>query len=175
VEDDVHLPGGHEGSHVLHLQLEAALVHSGDFAFDELADFEVFPGYVLRQRALAVEDEEAFAGVIAFDDELHLLPDGGLLLELLHRDDALVLAAEIDEGVVFLDGDDASHPRAAPAATGPTLLGRAGRGHLRLVRFEQALDGHAAEGGFDLAVERGVGVGPELLFVRVLLRLFGHY
>jgi len=163
VEVDVDLARGHERPHVLHLELQAALVHAGDRALDDLADLEVFPRRVLRGRALAREDEHALALVVAIDVELHLLPnDRGLFIgELLKRDDALALAPEIDERVVLIDRHDPPATRA--------LLRRRRTGPLRgrgLVEAIQVVERNAFQRGVDLLLQRGV-FGAEFLFQRI--------
>ena len=119
---NIDLPGGHEGAHGFDGQFEAALVHAGDGALDDLPDLQRLPGDVRRRRALAGEDQQALCGVVALDVELQFLPDLRRLLELKQRDDALALAAEIDKDVLLADGDD---PPAADALFGGVFGGRA--------------------------------------------------
>src|SRR5206468_1851598 len=92
---------------------------------DSLADFEVFPSRPLRHGAAAAQHQQAFARVIAIDEEIHLLPDGRLfgIDELKTRDDSLALATEVDKDVVLVDLDN--FPSAGLLA--PTFGRRGGR------------------------------------------------
>jgi hypothetical protein len=117
-----------KGAHAFHVELEAPLVHAGDGALDDLADLEGFPGDVGGGGAFGHQQEQAFALVVAVDGEFHLVADFGLGLEMLHRGDALGLAAEVDEDVVFRDLHHAA------AADGAVAGGRVLRSRRRPAR-----------------------------------------
>jgi hypothetical protein len=134
-----------------------------------LADLEVFPRDVRGDGPLAGEDEDALALVVAFDVEVHLGPDDGLdVLELGDRNDALALAAEVDEHVVLADRDDPPAPRSA------ALLGLRGRAaRLGLVGGIKVVEAHPLKGGGDLTLERLV-LRAELFLELVAVHVFGH-
>ncbi len=125
VEVEIDLAGGHEGAHAFDVDFQAAFVGAGDRAFDDLADFEAVPGDVGGRGAFAQEHEHALARVEAVDDEFVFLADFGLGLELGHGDQALALAAEIDDGIIRCDGEDS-----AAAELAATLARSGGRGGL---------------------------------------------
>ena len=79
----------------------------------------------LDGRPLEVEPDEALGLVVAVDDDLDHVPrvGQGVLAELLGGDDALALAAEVDEDVLAADPDDPAHPRPRAPLLAPLLAG----------------------------------------------------
>ena len=105
LEVEIDLPGGHEGAHALDFELQAALVHAGDDAFDDLADLQVLPRHVAGPRRPCGGGS---AGLRARRSARRRIPSPrrpSARLELQLGDDALALAAEVDEHVVLADVD----------------------------------------------------------------------
>ena len=113
---DIHLRSGQERHGATEIDGKAALHPAIDGAVDALLGlerlFQVGPG-LLAPRLLARQDDGAVPVLIAFDIELDDI--AGLYIrlgagrpELLQRDTALRLQADVDDGVLVGEAEDAA-------------------------------------------------------------------
>ena len=179
---DVDLAGRHERPHLADIQLQAALVHTGDGALDDLAFLQILPIHILRSHApLRVRMSRPGGDRIGPRGEFDHLPDLRLFLELQQRSDALALAAKIDQHIIGINGDDRAQP-VAPAgrdsgggSAGDRLFpGRRRGDQRRLLLGVQLVQRHPGQCGLHLRIQRRVGISTELLFVRIGVRISLH-
>lgn len=140
---DVDLAGGHEGAVVGDFEFEAALVDAGDDGLDDLALFEEFP-IGLLDRAGHGADVDGLGGLEALDDDFKRTPcfRDLFFFEYGFGEDAEFLGSELDEDVLWSDGDDGAGAVFASALYDSWASDRFGLGVL--------LSGSAC--GFDFSV-----------------------
>jgi len=139
---------GHEPLDAVDIQLQPPLVAVGDPALDDLAFVEFLPGRG-RDRPLAGEQQQPVVAVVTLDGDLDVVTHRRqrLAFELAGGQNALTLAAHIDEDIVPVDGN---HSAPAHALGGRLALGQ--------ISLDQAVHAHAAQGFIQLPLKGVVQV-----------------